>query len=88
MNKPDSIFVGQKGSLKKQKIYEILQQHQQLTTKQIHGELNKLLKWGLTMNELSNILIRTKQFEKIGFSETYGAFGERYRCCVWGINYE
>jgi len=87
MMKKDSPFKG-KNALKKQKIYEILEDHIQLTSQEILSIVNRSMVWGLTMYQLSNILTRTKQFEKIGFSDTYDKFGKRYRCCVWGIKYE
>jgi hypothetical protein len=34
------------------------------------------------------LLSRTKQFEKIGYVETYTKGGRRFRGCLWGINYE
>lgn len=88
MMKKNSPFLGKKNALKKQKIYEILEENVQMTTNEILAKANQSLTWGLTMSELSNLLARTKQFEKIGFAETYGQGGRRFRGCVWGINYE
>jgi len=88
MMKKDSPFTGKKNALKKQKIYEILQKEVQLSTQELLSAVNAELKWGLSVNELGNLLARTKQFEKIGFSEHYGRHGKRYRVCVWGLNYD
>lgn len=87
MNKPNCIFLGKKNALKKQKIYECLLQNQQMNTQEILTQVNASLKWGLTMNELTNLLSRTKEFEKIGSIESYGVMNKRYRLAVWGINY-
>ena len=88
MMKKDSPFQGKKNALKKQKIYEVLEENVQLSTNELLSKVNASLKWGLTMNELGNLLSRTKQFEKIGYTETYGKGSRRFRGCVWGINYE
>ena len=88
MMKKDSPFTGKKNALKKQKIYEVLEENVQLSTNELLSKVNASLKWGLTMNELGNLLSRTKQFEKIGYTETYSQGGRRFRGCVWGINYE
>lgn len=87
MMKKGSPFSG-KHALKRQKIYDILEKHIQLSTQEILSIINRDFVWGVTINQLSNIMSRTKQFEKIGFTDNYDSLGKRYRCCVWGINYE
>jgi hypothetical protein len=85
---PDSLFKGKKNALKKQKIYDLLQENIQLSTSEVLNKLNSSLKWGVTMNEVMMLLSRTKQFEKIGYVETYTKGGRRFRGCLWGLNYE
>ena len=91
----DSPFKGKKSAFKKDRIYLMLKDSIQMNTIQIQDELNNSTKFGVTMTELSNLLARTPQFEKIGTEETWSSraygganYGYRMRVCVWGIKYE
>ena len=91
----DSPFKGKKSAFKKDRIYLMLKESIQMNTREIQDKLNDSTKWGVTMTELSNLLARTPQFEKIGTVETWSSrdyggamFGDRMRVCVWGIKYE
>ena len=72
---------------RQEKIYSYLKEHIQLSTREIQDLLNNNNKWGVTMNELGNLLARTPEFEKIGYADINN-LNRRMRVCIWGIKYE
>lgn len=84
---PTSKFRGRKNAFKKEKIYNFLKDNIQLSTREIQDLMNNNTKWGITMTELGNILARTPEFEKIGFTDVHN-INNRMRVCVWGLKYE
>ena len=85
----EPVFTG-KGRLKRQKIYSILNNNQPLTTRQILDQYNNTSRKGMSINEIGNIMAKTKQFKKLYFVNRKGEIllsnENRKALSVWGLN--
>ena len=54
-------------------------------TTDILDHVNQRFRWGATMNQLGNVLVRDRRFIKVGFDEGTDIGGFRMRVCVWSI---
>jgi len=83
------VFSG-KGRLKRQTIYSILNDNQPLTTRQILDKYNNTSRKGMSINEIGNIMAKTKEFKKLYFVTKKGEIllsnVNRKALSVWGLN--
>jgi hypothetical protein len=65
---------------------EYLERHGVCNTAEIFDFINKNTRWGTTMNQLSNVLSKTKGIVKVDYidvSSTRGVVTTRLRVCEW-----
>lgn len=78
-----------KGSTKRIQIFKILNGQGELTTAQILYRHNEKYRIGLTMNELANILHRTKEFKRTGYIDKHGNIHNhnlnKKALCLWRV---
>ncbi len=68
---------------KTKRVENILIEKGVMSTHQIQERFNVLVRWGISMNELGNILSKNKIFEKVAVKETFK--GGRRRYSLWQI---
>lgn len=71
----------------KEWIIQILGEEGDMTTDEIYCIINKISCYGVTKNQLGNVLARSPEIEKKGFvNESMNGF--RHRVKIWGLKNE
>ncbi len=70
-----------------QQIINILNEEGEMTTDEIYNFVNRLYHHGCTMNQLSNVLAKAKEIQKVGWVD-YTLHGFRRRSIVWSLKEE
>lgn len=66
------------------RIIDLLEVNGTLSTHQIYDDINSSMRWGVTMNQLANLLSGNLLIEKIGKIESYTGL-KRIRCSLWRL---
>ncbi len=66
-------------------VEKLLRKKIEANTAEIHEHINRIYKWGCSMNTLTNILAKDPRFVKIGHVQSQQLGGGRYRLCNWSL---
>ena len=66
-------------------VEKLLRKKIEANTAEIHEHINRIYKWGCSMNTLTNILAKDPRFVKIGYVQSQQLGGGRYRLCNWSL---
>jgi len=66
-------------------VEKLLRNKIEANTAEIHEHINRIYKWGCSMNTLTNILAKDPRFVKIGHVQSQQLGGGRYRLCNWSL---
>ena len=69
----------------REKVKRYLMDHEGSETGKIYDHINETSRWGVTMQQLGNILSKDKDIKQVGTVRKQGALSGRYDMMVWAL---
>jgi len=69
----------------RQKLKKYLLDNPEKSTTHIFDHINNNMKWGVTMQQLGNVLAKDKDIEQVGMVRKKGALSGSYVLCTWDL---